>query len=81
MDKNRILCLFHSPHGPWGLRHRASILPEKNAYRILLEIMADSLEKKRLSQELSRILIEYARAGNIELSYKILKRELEKSRA
>lgn len=61
MNKNDILCLFHSPHSSWGLRHRASKLPKDNPYRKLLEILAELQEKKEINKTESKKIISLAR--------------------
>jgi hypothetical protein len=77
LKKNDILFIFHSPHSAWGLRHRASKLPEGNDYRLFLEALAKALGKKVISTKESRNIIEHWRAGNPELAVSILEKMLK----
>lgn len=65
MNKNDFLWLFHFPNSSWGLRYRASKLPEGNPYRSLLEALAKGLNKGILTRRAARDIIERARAGDM----------------
>lgn len=71
MNKNDILFIFHSPHGSWGLRHRASKLPKGNQYKLLLEALAKALDEKRINKNQSKKIIEYWRSGKPDLAVKM----------
>lgn len=78
MDKNDILYIFHSPHSPWGLRYRASKLPKRNRYRLLLETLADLLDRKAISRSDSRRVIGVWRSGKPDLAVSVLEKSVKK---
>jgi len=77
LKKNDVLFIFHSPHSAWGLRHRATKLPQGNDYRLLLEALAKALDKKAISKQESRYVIGVWRAGNPELAVAIIEKLLK----
>ena len=62
----RALKAFFNPYSVEGLRLRASKLPEC-PYRLILEIVADQLENKKVDVNVAKKAVEYARTGNQEL--------------
>ena len=63
MNKDDILCMFHSQYSPWGLRYRASKLPPKNIYRKLLELLSYMMEGHKINKTESMNIVSWAREG------------------
>jgi hypothetical protein len=53
---------FHSPYDPWGLRYRASKLPDaSNDYAQLLWKLADAVESGKVTRRRAREMVKQSR--------------------
>jgi hypothetical protein len=76
MNLKDIECLFHSPYGPWGLRHRAEKLGNCD-YAIFLKTLATQIEKRHMTVDDARVLVDLWRNGKIESAVIMLKTFVE----
>ena len=72
MNRQDIIALFHDPDSAWGLRHRASKLPQDNNYAKMLLILADAQDLKKLSSIDCFVFIQLARSGHFEKGMEML---------